>query len=73
VDRIARALGGRRAGWLPVLVDGAVLGRAAREAITILRGNWNTARRVHTPDDTVGRLTLEGVREVAKGVAAAVR
>ena len=72
VDRIARALGGRRAGWLPVLVDGAVLGRAAREAVTILRGNWNTARRVHTPGDTVGRLTLEGVREVAKRIAAAL-
>jgi len=70
--RVAAALGARRARWLPVLVDGLVLSAAAREGMTIMRGDWRTARIVHTPRDSAERLTLEGVRRVAAGVAAAL-
>jgi hypothetical protein len=69
VDRVAGALGARRARWLPVVVDGAVLGRGAREAVTILRGDWRTARIVHTPGDAPERLTLAGARAVAEALA----
>ena len=72
IERVATALGARRARWLPVLVDGLVLSRAAREGVTIMRGDWGTARIVHTPRDSAERLTLEGVREVARGVASAL-
>jgi len=40
-----------------------------RECVTIMKGDWGTARVVHTPRDTTDRLTLEGVRNVAAGVA----
>jgi len=70
--RVAAALSARRARWLPVLVDGLVLSAAAREGMTIMRGDWRTARIVHTPRDSAERLTLEGVRRVAAGVAAAL-
>ena len=72
IERVAAALGARRARWLPVLVDGLVLARAAREGVTIMRGDWGTATIVHTPRDAAERLTLEGVRRVAAGVAAAL-
>lgn len=72
IERVATALGARRARWLPVLVDGLVLSRGAREGVTIMRGDWGTARIVHTPRDSAERLTLEGVREVARGVASAL-
>ena len=72
VERVAAALGARRARWLPVLVDGLVLAGAAREAVTIMRGDWGTAGIVHTPRDSVERLTLDGVRTVAQGVARAL-
>ena len=72
VERVAAALGARRARWLPVLVDGLALSAAAREGVTILRGDWRTATIVHTPRDSAERLTLEGVRSVAAGVAAAL-
>src|SRR5437879_1682667 len=72
VERVAAALGARRARWLPVLVDGLALSGAAREGVTIMRGDWRTATIVHTPRDSAERLTLEGVREVARGVAAAL-
>lgn len=72
VQGVARALGARRARWLPVLVDGLVLGAAARECVTIMRGDWSTARVVHTPRDTAARLTLDGARAVAGAVAAAL-
>src|SRR5205823_5100487 len=36
VQRVARALGARRARWLPVVVDGLVLGTMARECVTIM-------------------------------------
>jgi len=51
---------------------GAALAPAARECLTILRGDWRTARRVHTPRDTLDRVTLEGSRAVAQAVAAAL-
>jgi len=66
---VAAELGAARWGWLPVVVDGIQLRRATRECVTIMKGDWGTARVVHTPQDTAERLTLEGVREVAKGVA----
>jgi hypothetical protein len=72
VERMAAVLGARRARWLPVLVDGLVLAGAAREAVTIMRGDWGTAKVVHTPRDSAQRLTLEGVRTVAEGVARAL-
>ena len=72
VDRVARALEARRARWLPVVVDGLVLGATARECVTIMRGDWSTARVVHTPRDIAARLTLEGARHVAKAVAGAL-
>jgi hypothetical protein len=72
VERVAAALDARRARWLPVLVDGLALSGAAREAVTIMRGDWRTAMIVHTPRDSAERLTLEGVRRVAAGVAAAL-
>ena len=72
IARVATALGARRARRLPVLVDGLVLARAAREGVTIMRGDWGTAQIVHTPRDVAERLTLEGVRTVAEGVARAL-
>ena len=72
VDRVARTLAARRARWLPVLVDGLALAATARECVTIMRGNWSTARVVHTLRDTAARLTLDGARRVAGGVAAAL-
>jgi Peptidase family M28 len=70
---VAKVLGARRPPWLPVVVDGLALAPAARESLTIMRGGWDTARVVHTPRDAPGRLTLEGVRTVGRGVAAALR
>jgi len=72
IERVAAALGARRARWLPVLVDGLVLAAAAREGVTIMRGDWGTATIVHTPRDVPERITLEGVRRVAEGVARAL-
>jgi peptidase M28-like protein len=71
-EAVAAALGVRPARWLPVVVDGMVLARAARECVTVLRGDWRTARRVHTPRDAAERLTLTGAREIARGLAAAM-
>jgi len=72
VDRVARALEARRARWLPVVVDGLALAPTARECVTIMRGDWRTARVVHTPRDIAARLTLDGARRVAGAVAAAL-
>jgi hypothetical protein len=72
VEAVAAALDARRARWLPVLVDGIPLGAVARECVTILRGDWCTMRVVHTARDTADRLTLDGARTVAEGVARAV-
>ena len=72
VDRVAHALQARRARWLPVVVDGRVLAAAARECVTIMRGDWRTTRVVHTPRDAAARLTLDGARRVAQAVAGAL-
>lgn len=71
-DAVAAELGALRARWLPVLVDGIALRGAARECVTIMKGDWGTARVVHTPRDTAQRLALDGVRQVAAGVARAL-
>jgi len=73
VDALVHALGARRARALPVVVDGLVLARGTRECVTIMRGDWGTARVVHTPRDTVDRLTLAGVGLVAQAVAGVLR
>ena len=70
---IAGELRARRWRWLPVVVDGIVLARAARECVTILKGNWTTMRIVHTPHDRAERLTLAGARAVAEGLARVLR
>jgi len=67
---VSAALGATPRGRLPVVVDGLVLATATRECLTIMRGNWVTAHIVHTPRDTANRLTLTGVEEVARAVAA---
>jgi len=72
IEQVAAALGARRARWLPVLVDGLVLAGAAHESVTIMRGDWGTATIVHTPHDVAERITLEGARRVAEGVARAL-
>lgn len=72
VDAIAAALGARRARWLPVLVDGVPLARVSRECVTLLKGDFGTMGVVHTPEDSVERLTLAGVESVAAGVATAL-
>jgi hypothetical protein len=70
---VASELGAARWGWLPIVVDGIALARGqVRECVTIMKGDWGTARVVHTPQDTAERLTLDGVREVAAGVARAL-
>jgi len=67
---VAAELGGIRGHWLPVVVDGIALARGpVRECVTIMKGDWGTARVVHTPRDTADRLTLDAVRLVAAGVA----
>lgn len=69
---VAAGAGAQPARWLPVLVDGQVLAREAAESVTLMRGDWHTARVVHTPRDAAARLALTGVRAVAAGVAAAL-
>ncbi len=67
---VARALGAGVWRSLPVVVDGMALAPATRECVTIMKGNWETMRVVHTTRDAPGRLTLQGVEEVAGAVAA---
>jgi hypothetical protein len=69
---VSAALGATPHGRLPIVVDGLVLATATRECLTILRGNWATARLVHTSLDTADRLTLSGVAKVARAVATAL-
>jgi Zn-dependent M28 family amino/carboxypeptidase len=72
-EALVTALGARRARWLPVVVDGAALAPAAAECVTIMRGDWDTMRIVHTPRDRPERLTLVGVEAVAECVAEVLR
>jgi hypothetical protein len=69
---VAAELDATSARWLPVLVDGIALAPIAAECLTIMRGDWETARIVHTRRDTPDRLTLAGARAVAEGVARAI-
>ena len=70
---VAAELGAWQGRWLPVIVDGIALARGpVRECLTIMKGDWGTARVVHTPRDRVERLMLEGVRQVVAGVARAL-
>jgi len=70
---VAAELGAFQGRWVPVIVDGSALARApVRECVSIMKGDWGTARVVHTPRDTAERLTLDGVRHVAAGVARAL-
>lgn len=70
---VVAELGALRGPWFPIIVDGIALARAPlRECVSIMKGNWGTARVVHTPKDQVERLALEGVRQVVAGVARAL-
>lgn len=69
---VAAQLAARPRRRLPVVVDGLALAPATRECLTIMKGDWGTARVVHTLRDTADRLTLSGVVEVARAVATAL-
>jgi len=70
VHAVAAGLGVRLRRRVPVLVDGIALAAAARECMTVMKGDWGTMRVVHRPADTAGRLALSGVRQVAASLAA---
>ena len=70
---VAAALEARRWRWLPVIVDGLALCHAARECITIMKGNWRTMTIVHRPSDTTSRVRLDGAAMVAAGLARVLR
>jgi hypothetical protein len=72
VGRLAAVAGVRVWRWLPALVDGVAFARVARECVTVMQGNWGTARRVHTVRDTAAGLQLDGVRRAAAVVADAL-
>src|SRR2546422_193908 len=62
VDRVVAALGARRRRSWPVLGDGIAFARAARECVTIARGDCGTAWVGHPPRDTADPPTLGGRR-----------
>jgi peptidase M28-like protein len=70
---VAGALNARQWRWLPVIVDGMTLARVSRECVSILKGNVHTMLVVHTPQDTVARVTLDGAASVAAGLARVLR
>lgn len=70
VDRLRTELRARVFRRLPVFVDGIALAPVSGECVTVMKGNWASARRVHTPGDLSGALDLAGARDVAAGVAA---
>ncbi|MGH7520728.1 MAG: M28 family peptidase [Gemmatimonadales bacterium] len=72
-NAVADALQARRARWLPVIVDGIALARVARECVSILKGSAQTMAIVHTPQDTVARVRLDGAASVAAGLARVLR
>jgi hypothetical protein len=72
VNAVAARLGVRPQRRLPVLVDGIRLAQVARECMTIMQGGWGTMRVVHTPRDTPERMTLAGLHEVSRAVAASL-
>ena len=70
---LAGALKARKWRWLPVIVDGIALSGVSRECATILKGNVQTMRIVHTPSDTADRIRLDGAASVAAGLARVLR
>ncbi len=70
---LVTALKARRWRWLPVIVDGLALWHAARECVTIMKGNWRTMTIVHRPADTPSRVRLDGAALVAAGLARVLR
>jgi len=71
-QNVVGALGASPRRRLPVIVDGLALASAARECLTIMKGNWGTMSVVHTPRDKPDRLTLTGVEQVARAVVGAL-
>lgn len=55
-----------------VLVDGVALARGGMTGVTLSRGDWHTARVVHTARDSVERVSMATVLEVGWATAAAV-
>ncbi len=72
VTRLAGVAGVPARRWFPALVDGVAFGRVARECVTVMCGDWGTARRVHTVRDDAASLELDGVRRTAAVVANAL-
>lgn len=72
VDTVVAGLGARRWRRLPVLVDGIALAAAARECMTIMKGDGETMRVVHRPTDRPERLRLEGIQDVSRSLVAAL-
>jgi peptidase M28-like protein len=70
---VARALEATHWRWLPVIVDGIALRRVGRECATILKGGVATMMIVHSPQDTVDRVRLDGAARVAAGLARVLR
>ena len=70
---VVEALKARPWRWLPVIVDGLALCSAARECVTIMKGNWRTMTIVHRPSDTTRRVRLDGAALVAAGLARVLR
>lgn len=69
---VAATLAARPQRRLPVLVDGMALATGAHECLTVMKGDRHTMRVVHRPGDRAERLSLSGVREVSKALAAAL-
>ena len=53
---------------LGIFVDSAPLARAHAPAITIGRLTWRTLRRIHTPSDTPGDLSLDTAERIGKAL-----
>ena len=70
---VAEALDARRWRWLPVIVDGIALAPVSRQCVTIMKGNWDTMRIVHRPEDDTARVRLDGAATVAAGLARVLR
>jgi hypothetical protein len=62
------------AGRLPpgALLDGVALADAGWEVVTVSRGTVRTVARIHTPADTVDRLSGEGIAVTASIIHAAI-
>lgn len=56
-----------------ILLDHIPLARAGHPAVTLLRGNRRSLRRVHRPDDSADRLTGAGVLRAVQLVCNALR